>query len=83
MPGKPITIATVPLKHYSCNLIAVALQGGSVYLYKGRKHIDTIIASNTVNALLFGPLGQEDNVIILNTMGESSELVNTSYLPLN
>lgn len=70
VPKEITTLTTISLKHLNCYLIAVALKGGAIFLFKDRKHVDTIIASSTVGAMTFGPLGQEENVLVLVTVGK-------------
>ncbi|KDR20997.1 Bardet-Biedl syndrome 1 protein homolog [Zootermopsis nevadensis] len=68
LPSAATAMAPVPLHHLGLTLVAVALTGGTVNFYSGCQIMDTITASDTVSALLFGRFGQEDHSLILVTI---------------
>ncbi|KAG4073215.1 hypothetical protein HA402_005750 [Bradysia odoriphaga] len=57
----------IGLTHLNLTLICVALRGGLVQLYLQKNLVDQFTAPDTVSAMAFGKLGQEDHVLILVT----------------
>lgn len=57
------------LPHLSTCLIAVALREGPLQLYQGKKLVDVIPTGDTISAVRFGHLGQEENVLVIITRG--------------
>ncbi|KAJ6640773.1 Bardet-Biedl syndrome 1 protein like [Pseudolycoriella hygida] len=55
------------LTHISMTLICVAMRGGLVQLYLQKHLVDQFTVADTVSAMAFGKLGQEDHVLILVT----------------
>ncbi|GLH14205.1 Bardet-Biedl syndrome 1 protein [Gryllus bimaculatus] len=70
-PKNVTTMGVVPLHHLSLTLLAVAMTGGTVQLYEGRQLVDVVTVPDTVSALRFGHFGQEENTLILITVGGS------------
>jgi Bardet-Biedl syndrome 1 protein len=63
-----VCMTTVTLPHFGINLVCVALTGGQIQLYSQKKFVDQFYAPETVSAMTFGRLGQEDHVLILITI---------------
>ncbi|XP_055384123.1 Bardet-Biedl syndrome 1 protein homolog [Condylostylus longicornis] len=61
----PICMTPVHLPHLAMTLIAVALKGGLVQLYSQRMVVDEFRLENTVQAMIFGHLGQEEHCLSL------------------
>lgn len=86
LPETAIGMTPVGLEHLSQTLICVALRGGLVQLYGQKFLVDQFTVQETVSALLFGKLGQEDHVLVLCTAGGSliiKILKRTADFPVN
>lgn len=59
----------VPLNHLSICLVAVGLKSGLIQLYQGRHVVDFTSVADTPSAIEFGQLGQEENVMLIITIG--------------
>lgn len=68
-----ICMKLINLKHFGQTLICIALRGGLVQIYSNKVIVDQFTVSETVSAIEFGRLGQEDHVLVLITVGEDSE----------
>ncbi|GAB0098228.1 Bardet-Biedl syndrome 1 [Sergentomyia squamirostris] len=71
LPAHSICMVPVMLAHLGLTLVCVALFGGLVQLYLGKNLVDQFTASDTVSAMTFGRLGQEDHVLALVTVDGS------------
>ncbi|XP_066144542.1 Bardet-Biedl syndrome 1 protein homolog [Euwallacea fornicatus] len=70
--SNPLTcLCLVPLDHLSTCLIAVGLRSGSIQLYQGRHPIDFTSVADAPSVIVFGQLGQEENVMVVITIGGS------------
>ncbi|XP_065093979.1 Bardet-Biedl syndrome 1 protein homolog [Ochlerotatus camptorhynchus] len=67
LPQPAVCMTPVPLPHLGISLVCVALRGGLVQFYCQKKLVDQFYAPETVSALTFGRLGQEEHVLILVT----------------
>ncbi|XP_055537016.1 Bardet-Biedl syndrome 1 protein homolog [Wyeomyia smithii] len=67
LPQPAVCMTPVCLPHLGINLVCVALRGGLVQFYCQKKLIDQFYAPETVSAVTFGRLGQEEHVLILVT----------------
>ncbi|EDS36472.1 BBS1 [Culex quinquefasciatus] len=67
LPQPAVCMTPVCLPHLGINLVCVALRGGLVQFYCQKKLVDQFYAPETVSALTFGRLGQEEHVLILVT----------------
>lgn len=65
-----ICMTIINLRHVGLQLICIALQGGLVQIYSNKVVVDQFSVSETVAAMAFGRLGQEDHVLVLITVGE-------------
>lgn len=70
LPSAACAICPIPLPHQSVTLIAVSLTGGLLQLYNGRQLVDIIKAPQSVSGLAFGRFGQEENALIMFTVGK-------------
>jgi len=70
LPSAPTTLTPIPLPHQSATLVAVALNGGHLHFYHGRQLVDTLRAQQTVSGMVFGRFGQEENALIMFSVGE-------------
>lgn len=66
-------MATINLPHVGQTLNCIAVRGGLVQIYSNKVVVDQFSVSETVSAMAFGRLGQEDHVLLLITEGEASE----------
>ncbi|CAG9759499.1 unnamed protein product [Ceutorhynchus assimilis] len=64
-------LCLVPLDHISTCLVAVGHKSGSIQLYQGRQPIDFTSVADTPSVIAFGQLGQEENVMVVITVGGS------------
>lgn len=64
-----ICMETITLTHVGQTLICVALRGGLVQIYLNKVVVDHFNVAETVAAMKFGRLGQEDHVLVLITIG--------------
>ncbi|XP_059613859.1 Bardet-Biedl syndrome 1 protein [Phlebotomus argentipes] len=71
LPAHSICMVPVLLSHLGMTLVCVALFGGLVQLYLGKHLVDQFTAPDTVSAMTFGRLGQEDHVLVLVTVDGS------------
>ncbi|GLV44515.1 Bardet-Biedl syndrome 1 [Carabus blaptoides fortunei] len=72
LPGPATCMAQVPLPHLNTCLVAVGLGGGApLQLYQGRQLVDTIHLPESASAVIFGQLGQEENVLVIVTQAGS------------
>ncbi|XP_050310813.1 Bardet-Biedl syndrome 1 protein homolog [Anthonomus grandis grandis] len=62
-------LCLVSLQHLSAHFVAVGLLNGSIQLYHGRNVVDNISVSDAASVIAFGQLGQEENVMVVITMG--------------
>ncbi|EAT38940.1 AAEL009211-PA [Aedes aegypti] len=67
LPQPAVCMTPVPLPHLGISLVCVALRGGLVQFYCQKKLVDQFYAPETVSAMTFGRLGQEEHVLILVT----------------
>ncbi|XP_058838064.1 Bardet-Biedl syndrome 1 protein homolog [Topomyia yanbarensis] len=67
LPQPAVCMTPICLPHLGINLVCVALRGGLVQFYCQKKLVDQFYAPETVSALTFGRLGQEEHVLILVT----------------
>ncbi|XP_055601592.1 Bardet-Biedl syndrome 1 protein homolog [Uranotaenia lowii] len=67
LPQSAVCMTPVCLPHLGINLVCVALRGGLVQFYCQKKLVDQFYAPETVSAVTFGRLGQEEHVLILVT----------------
>lgn len=67
LPQPAVCMTPVPLPHLGISLVCVALRGGLVQFYCQKKLVDQFYAPETVTAMTFGRLGQEEHVLILVT----------------
>lgn len=63
-----ICMTPITLSHLGLTLACVAMEGGRVQLYSGKKLVDEFNVPVTVTSMVFGRLGQEDHVLALNTV---------------
>ncbi|XP_058066095.1 Bardet-Biedl syndrome 1 protein homolog [Anopheles bellator] len=68
LPHPAICMVPVCLPHLGINLVCVALQGGLVQFYSQKRLVDQFYAPESVAALSFGRLGQEEHVLVLVTI---------------
>lgn len=74
LPAAACALCPVPLPHQSATLVAVSLNGGLLQLYNGRQLVDVIKAPQSVSGLVFGRFGQEENALIMFTVGKYSHI---------
>ncbi|XP_053676967.1 Bardet-Biedl syndrome 1 protein homolog [Anopheles nili] len=67
LPQPAVCMTPVCLPHLGINLVCVGLKGGLVQFYSQKKLVDQFYAPESVSALSFGRLGQEEHVLILVT----------------
>lgn len=66
-----ICMTTINLSHVNMQLTCIALRGGLVQIYSNKVIVDQFsVHSETVSAMAFGRLGQEDHVLVLITEGK-------------
>lgn len=70
LPSAACSLCSIPLPHQSTTLVAVALTGGVLQLYHNRQVVDIIKAPQSVSGLVFGRFGQEENALIMFTVGK-------------
>ena len=61
----PICMTPVHLPHLGVTLVAIALNGGLVRLYHHKTIVDEFQLSGSVQAMIFGHLGQEEHCLCL------------------
>lgn len=66
-----VCMTSITLSHVGQTLICVALRGGLVQIYLNKVVVDHFNVAETVAAMTFGRLGQEDHVLVLITTGNS------------
>lgn len=66
-----VCMVSIILAHVGQTLICVALRGGLVQIYLNKVVVDHFNVAETVAAMTFGRLGQEDHVLVLVTTGKS------------
>ncbi|XP_058121914.1 Bardet-Biedl syndrome 1 protein homolog [Anopheles ziemanni] len=71
LPQPAVCMTPVCLPHLGINLVCVGLKGGLVQFYSQKKLVDQFYAPESVSALTFGRLGQEEHVLILVTIDGS------------
>lgn len=71
LPGPSVCMAPVVLAHLGITLVCVALRGGLVQLYSQKNLVDQFTAPDTISAMTFGRLGQEEHVLVLVTVDGS------------
>ncbi|EAA04615.4 AGAP007459-PA [Anopheles gambiae str. PEST] len=71
LPQPAVCMTPVCLPHLGINLVCVCLKGGLVQFYSQKKLVDQFYAPESVSALTFGRLGQEEHVLILVTIDGS------------
>uniref|UniRef100_A0A182QKI4 Uncharacterized protein n=1 Tax=Anopheles farauti TaxID=69004 RepID=A0A182QKI4_9DIPT len=71
LPQPAVCMTPVSLPHLGINLVCVGLRGGLVQFYCQKKLVDQFYAPESVSALSFGRLGQEEHVLILVTVDGS------------
>lgn len=64
-----VCMVSIILSHVGQTLICVALRGGLVQIYLNKVVVDHFNVAETVTAMTFGRLGQEDHVLVLVTTG--------------
>lgn len=69
LPEAAVCMETITLTHVGQTLICVALRGGLVQIYLNKVVVDHFNVAETVTAMTFGRLGQEDHVLVLITIG--------------
>ncbi|XP_030761918.1 Bardet-Biedl syndrome 1 protein homolog [Sitophilus oryzae] len=62
-------LCLVPLDHINMYMVAVGMKNGLIHLYHGRHLTDFTVAPDTPSVIVFGPVGQEENVMVIVTMG--------------
>lgn len=81
-----VCMVSILLAHVGQTLICVALRGGLIQIYLNKVIVDHFNVVETVTAMTFGRLGQEDHVLVLVTAGERRFISNHSSMlsfPLN
>lgn len=69
-----ICMTTINLPHIGQHgLTCIALRGGLVQIHSNKVIVDQFSVSETVSAMAFGRLGQEDHVLVLITEGKDSQ----------
>lgn len=69
-----ICMTTIFLSHLNMQLICVALRGGLVQIYSNKIIVDQFrVHAETISAIAFGKLGQEDHVLVLITESKNSK----------
>ncbi|KAJ8939083.1 hypothetical protein NQ318_008687 [Aromia moschata] len=68
-------LCLVPLHHLSLNLVAVGLKEGKIHLYHGRHVVDYISVTDTPSVVAFGQLEQEENVMVVVSLGMQQTFV--------
>lgn len=81
LPDPAICMTSIILSHVGQILICVALRGGLVQIYLNKVVVDHFSVAETVAAMTFGRLGQEDHVLVLITTGNL--LGEKPFLPTN
>lgn len=69
LPDSAMCMDTITLSHVGQTLICVALRGGRVQIYLNKVVVDHFNVAETIAAMTFGRLGQEDHVLVLITIG--------------
>ncbi|KAL1490258.1 hypothetical protein ABEB36_012984 [Hypothenemus hampei] len=70
--NSPITtMCLVRLEHLSTSLVAIGLKNGSIQFYQGRQAVDYLSIADSPSVIVFGQLGQEENVLVVITAGGS------------
>lgn len=67
LPASAMCMVPVQLPHLGVTLVCVALKGGIVQLYSQKNLVDQFTMPETISAMTFGRLGQEDHVLVLIT----------------
>lgn len=70
LPDPAVCMVSITLSHVGQTLVCVALRGGLVQIYSNKVIVDQFTVSETVSAMAFGRLGQEDHVLVLITIGK-------------
>lgn len=72
LPESSICMVSITLSHIGQTLVCVALRGGLVQIYSNKVVVDQFSVVESVSAMAFGKLGQEDHVLVLITIGRSN-----------
>ncbi|XP_026466800.1 Bardet-Biedl syndrome 1 protein-like [Ctenocephalides felis] len=67
LPAAPTAFCQAVLPHLGMSLAIVSMLGGEIHCYKGRHLVDIFNITDTVSAVTFGSLGQEEHVLIIST----------------
>ncbi|XP_058789775.1 Bardet-Biedl syndrome 1 protein homolog isoform X1 [Phymastichus coffea] len=67
LPGSPLDITSLPVPQIGLSLLAVSITRFGVQIYDQKHHVDTITMFDSVSAMKYGRLGQEERAIAMIT----------------
>lgn len=70
LPYSVMCMVPLQIHHLGITLVCVAMKGGLIQIYSQKVLVDQFFAPETVSAMKFGRLGQEDYVLVLITNGK-------------
>lgn len=65
-----LSMTPLSLPYLGISMVCVGLQGGCVQIYSKKLLVDEINVNDPVTAMIFGKLGQEENVLTMVSSGE-------------